>query len=176
MGVLITVLLLLDGFPWAIPLFPFIPDVEVPVIELSDPVHSEDYEANLTELETTVETWTEPIDEVNGVMDNWLGTTATQMPDTTSGDFSTGLQPVDDIGTAYEFAEWLGTSIGTLFQYMRSISNLPGTVVTVLIGGLLAVSGWLFFIRMLKYVMQIFDAGWSLARDIYHAIMEFIPL
>jgi hypothetical protein len=112
------------GLPFGIPSLPAIPTTEAPTIELGDLVHSPDYSDRETEMEAMIDDFTEPITGINTTLESFI----VEIPDASSGDFSTGFSAFTPYGTAYEYAELTGENVGTLAQYARAGQGVVGNL------------------------------------------------
>lgn len=163
------------GLPWPIPALPVVPTATAPALTLDDVEHSDDFEDRQTDIEDQVNGWTEPLTSVNETLGVWFGDDGA-LPDASEGDFTVGITAIDDIGSLYEFANWLGEQIGVGFEYLRVIAALPGTVMSVLLVLAMACATILLLIKMFTFGLSIFDAAWSLGNTIVQTIMEIVPL
>ncbi len=165
-----------DGpLPWPIPPLPAVPTVTAPSITLPSPEHSDNYEEQQDSIETFINESSEPVTTINDSLSSWFGEDGS-LPDATEGDFTVGLAPIDDVGSFYEFANWLGEQIGELFEYLRAITEMSGTVLNILVIVGLACATILLMIKMFNFALSILDALWSVGNTLLQTIMEIIPL
>lgn len=161
--------------PWPLPVLPSIEIGEVSELSLADPSHGAGYDDELIEIETRFDVWTEPIDAIASSLDDWLGG-AGSLPDASEGDFETGLAPIEEYGTAYEFADEAGTSIGALFIWARALVTMSQSGVGAVGLFVLACSVWLVLVRLIIFAIQISDATWSLLTRLASVFADyFIP-
>lgn len=157
-----------------IPVFPTMPaPTSVPIV-LPTPAHGAGWTEQQEDAEEQVDTWLSPVVAINAALSDWLGIGGT-LPDASEGDFDTGLAPIQETGTAYEFADDLGSRIGLLFQYARAISELPpwfGGIGLLIIG----CTAWLFLMRFINFAISIADMLWSLLTQAASTFADwFIP-
>jgi hypothetical protein len=157
-----------------VPIFPTMPaPTNVPVV-IPTPEHAPDWDDQVEDAEEQVDAWMSPLETINTALSEWLGIGAT-LPDASEGDFDTGLAPIQETGSAFEFAEDLGARMGTLFQYARAINDLPpwfGAIGLLIIG----CTAWLFLMRFINFAISIADMLWSLITQAASTFADwFIP-
>lgn len=157
-----------------VPIFPTMPaPTAVPVV-LPTPGHAPDWTERQAEAEEQVDAWMSPIEAITNVLSGWVGVSGA-LPDASEGDFDTGLAPIQETGTAYEFAADLGSRIGTMFGYARAINELPdwfGAIGILILG----CTAWLFLMRFINFAISIADMVWSLVTQAASTFADwFIP-
>lgn len=176
---LLAVLILASGpLPLPMPSLPVIPVFEPPEITLGEAEHSEEYAGQQAAIEDQINDWMAPIETWNSAFGEWLGPSGI-MPDPSGGDFDTGLEPIDNIGSLYEFAAWLGEQIASLFSYLLAgyevVSDFPSSI-QILVIIIIANASFLLVCRISNWVVRLFDLGWTMLNTLIQTIMEIIPL
>lgn len=165
------------AIPWPVPLLPAIPTQATPSVVLDEPTHSEGFEDQQETIETQIDDWTQPLDYWSTTLENWLGDGGA-IPATPGGDFDVGMTPLDDIGSIYEFAAWLGSKIGDLFVYLRGayiiVQDFP-LPIQILVIIIIACATFLLACRMFNFATRLFDLGWTLFNTLIQTIFEIIP-
>ena len=159
-----------------------LPELSVPALEAPDsldvpefpPMDSEPGEAG-EDITDQINLWMSPVTNIQEVLEAWIGDTGT-LPDASDGDFETGFDPVDEEHTtAFEFAADLGSSIATLFDYVRAISGLTSYSIGTLILFVMACAAWLALNRFIVFALSVADMLWSILVQGIQALGEALP-
>lgn len=164
-----------DQMCFPIPQMPTVPAPTAQPVQMATPAHSAGYPTQQSEMSTQVGQWVEPIESVNGEIGVWLGATAIA-PDASGGDFDTGLAPIQETGTAIEFAEDLGDKIGSVFEMVRTIAQIDTAGIGAFFLFLIAVAAWFAIVHILRFVLSFGDLLVVIFDKVYTWVMEFIPL
>lgn len=164
-----------NGLPFSLPSMPPIPDTEVDDIVFGELEHSEDYADRQTEMESMIDDWTAPITDFNSSLDSFI----VEVPDASSGDFTTGFSALTPYGTAYEYAEFTGENVGSLAQYARAgqsvVTDLLDTATGLLVDFMLACAIWLILARVFAFIFNLIMLLWSIGVDIWNSIFNVVP-
>jgi hypothetical protein len=159
-----------------------LPELSVPELTIPEsldvpefpPIEPEPGESG-EDISDQVELWMAPVINLQAALENWIGETGS-LPDASDGDFETGFDPVDDEHTtAFEFASDLGTSIATLFDYVRALSGLTSYSIGTLILFVIGCAAWLALNRFIVFALSIADMLWSIFVQGIQALGEALP-
>jgi hypothetical protein len=159
-----------EPLPWPVPIFPSITTSSVPALDLAEAAHSEDYEEQVEETEEMVETWTGPMTTVNDTLESWI----VEIPeDAQEGDFDSGMTELGS--STYDTAESLGTEIGTVFSYVRTLRGITTGGVGTFFDVLLICIALLILVNLFIFVVQVTDMLISLFLQGIQALGEALP-
>ena len=163
--------------PWSTPSLPDAEWSEEPPTVTLDPVeHSTGYAAQLADTTTLIDDTTAPLTPLVDLSAE-VTDPAGPLPVASEGDFELGFEPLGEPITATGFAADVGSRLGVLFQYARSIASFT-TIgpVGLFFGFLLVVSIWFAVVNLVIFAIQIIDALWSFTTRLIDAIGEIVPL
>lgn len=161
--------------PWSMPQLPIVSiDLGLGTPSYDEVVHGDDYNDNVTEIESrltisgTIET------NIQTEADDWIGESAV-IPDMSTDDFDTAIDlPGYEDMTAYDLASELGTNVGTLFARIRGLTTidvgLSGSVLAI--GFLILCVAWMILVQMIIFGIQFIDMAWS----VLTTLIELIPV
>lgn len=163
---------------------------ELPDLDAPDLTIPEDFELDVPEfpsaeegegeseeeIEAQVNLWLSPLSSIREALEGWIGD-AGALPDAAAGDFETGFDNIDDEsgGSAFTFAANMGSSIGILFEFARSLSGYGFFSIGTLVTFVMACSAWLALYRFFMFAFGIADMLWSVLVQGVQALGEALP-
>lgn len=158
--------------PWSVPVYPDTTlDVSTPSTTLNDVEHSAAYASQISDMESRYAAIETPIEDANTFADTWIN--GDELPDMTSGDFDTGLNPTGSGSMqASEFATELASNVGLVYQYIRLLTSIDLGGTAYALGFILLCIAWMMFLTFVKFAIQIADMVYSVAVS----IIELIPV
>ena len=161
--------------PWSVPAMPAIDidlDIDEPVFDEVE--HSLEYQDNIDDMTANFGIVQDPEIAAETGIEEWIGSGGI-LPDATgAGDFDIEIDTPDyeDI-TAYEVAAELGDNLGTLFSWIRALTELSDLHASLAVFGFIILCiCWMLLVTFFKFASQFIDMLFS----VIVRIIELIPV
>ncbi len=156
---------------WPLPVYPtVVSPTQLPLV-LPTPQHTSAYATYQPTADANLDGMIDPVNNANDTVDNWLG----DDPNVTNpdgGDFDTGLSPLQDSGSAFDWAESTGASIGGLWELARALAGLTQSGLGIMVLAMLAAAAWFALLHILIFAIQIGDMVLNLFDHIFTWVVE----
>jgi hypothetical protein len=157
---------------WALPNLPPVDTPTPGALSVPTPVHSGAYATQVATDTARLSTLGAPINDSATQVNGWLGSSATNVPSASGGDFNTG---VSSIGNAFAYADDLGSKVGDGMELGRALTHFGNSGFGVLFLAMIIAAIFSAVISVLIFAGQVGEMIFNLFDDVMVWITNMIP-